>query len=134
MSFLPFTFTLKFLELFITGLFMISPIILFLFGILLLIAKLTCRIEKWHSYSKAVYFIMITALTIGYGNTVPKTRNGRFLSLLSGFVGVVLTGVIVSIALNSVMIAWQATHNTPMELSIETELDTLEGTTFHGSH
>ena len=134
MSFLPFTFTLKFLELFITGLFMISPIILFLFGILLLIAKLTCRIEKWHSYSKAVYFIMITALTIGYGNTVPNTRNGRFLSLLSGFVGVVLTGVIVSIALNSVMIAWQATHNTPMESSIETELDTLEGTTFHGSH
>jgi len=133
MSFLPFVFTLRFLELFVTGLFMVSPILFFLLGLLLLIAKLTCRIEKWHSYSKAFYFIMITALTIGYGNTVPKTRNGRFLSLLSGFVGVILTGVIVSIALNSVMIAWQATHDTPMESSIESELETLEGTTFHKS-
>lgn len=133
MSFLPFVFTLRFLELFITGLFMVSPIILFLLGLLLLIAKVTCRIEKWHSYSKSVYFTMITALTIGYGRTVPKTRNGRFLSLLSGFVGVVLTGVIVSVALNSVMISWQATHNTPMESSIETELESFEGSGFHSS-
>lgn len=112
---------------------MVSPIILFLLGLLLLIAKVTCRIEKWHSYSKSVYFTMITALTIGYGRTVPKTRNGRFLSLLSGFVGVVLTGVIVSVALNSVMISWQATHNTPMESSIETELESFEGSGFHSS-
>ena len=114
---------------------MVSPIILFLLGLLMLIAKITCRIEKWHSYSKSVYFTMITALTIGYGRTVPKTRNGRFLSLLSGFIGIVLTGLIVSVALNSVMISWQGTHNTPMESSIESEFESFSSQpTVHPHH
>lgn len=122
MSFLPFVFTLRFIELFATGLFMVSPIIIFLIGLLMLIARITCGVENWKSYSKSLYFIFITALTIGYGKTVPVTRKGRFLSVLSGFIGVVLSGLIVSVALNSVMIAWQATHDTPMETSIESEL------------
>lgn len=134
MSFLPFVFTLRFLELFATGLFMVSPIIIFLFGLLMLIARITCGLEKWKSYPKALYFILITALTIGYGRTVPSTGKGRFLSVLSGFIGVVLSGLIVSVAINSVMIAWQATHDTPMESSVEAELDTLENTTFRNFH
>ncbi len=133
MDFLPFKFTLMFLEYFTTGLFMVSPILIFLICILLIIARVTCKIEKWNSYSKAAYFIFITALTIGYGQTVPKTRNGRFLSILSGFIGVILSGLIVSVALNSLMISWQATHNTPMESSIESELETLGNTTFRSN-
>ncbi|MCD6589066.1 MAG: two pore domain potassium channel family protein [Candidatus Fermentibacteraceae bacterium] len=130
MDFLPIRFTLKFLELFVTGLFMISPVLLFLVGILFLLAKITCNIEKWQSFSKSLYFTFITALTVGYGKTVPGSRWGRLLSVLSAFVGIVLTGVIVSVALNSVMISWQFTHNTPMETSIESELQNLEGTGF----
>ncbi len=132
MDFLPLKFTFKFLELFVTGLFMVSPVLLFLGGILCLLAKITCRIEKWQSYTKSLYFTFITALTVGYGKTVPSSGWGRFLSVVSGFIGVILTGVIVSVALNSVMISWQATHDTPMETSIESELESLENTAFHG--
>ena len=132
MDFLPIKFTFKFLELFVTGLFMVSPVLLFLGGILCILAKITCRIEKWQSYTKSLYFTFITALTVGYGKTVPSSGWGRFLSVVSGFVGVVLTGVIVSVALNSVMISWQATHDTPMEASIVSELESLESTAFHG--
>jgi len=131
MDFLPIKFTIKFIELFVTGLFMVSPVLLFLGGILCLLAKITCRIENWQSYTKSLYFTFITALTVGYGKTVPSSGWGRFLSVVSGFVGVILTGVIVSVALNSVMISWQATHDTPMETSIEAELGSLENTAFH---
>ncbi|GEM_PF-273044 len=131
MDFLPIRFTLKFVELFVTGLFMVSPVLVFLAGILFLLAKITCNIEKWQSYSKSLYFTFITALTVGYGKTVPGSKWGKLLSVLSAFVGVVLTGVIVSVALNSVMISWQATHDTPMETSIETELQSVESTAFH---
>jgi len=130
-DFLPIRFTLKFVELFVTGLFMVSPVLVFLAGILFLLAKITCNIEKWQSYSKSLYFTFITALTVGYGKTVPGSKWGKLLSVLSAFVGVVLTGVIVSVALNSVMISWQATHDTPMETSIETELQSVESTAFH---
>ena len=131
MDFLPIKFTVKFLELFVTGLFMVSPVLLFLGGILCLLAKITCRIEKWQSFTKSLYFTFITALTVGYGKTVPSSGWGRFLSVVSGFVGVVLTGVIVSVALNSVMISWESTHDTPMEASIESELESIENSAFH---
>ncbi|HPF32050.1 MAG TPA: potassium channel family protein [Candidatus Sabulitectum sp.] len=124
-SFLPFVFTLRFLELFITGLFMVSPVIILLLVLLFLIARATRRAEKWKTYSGSLYFTLITALTIGYGRTVPSTSRGRILSVLSGFIGVILTGIIVSVALNSVMLAWQATHDTPMEMSIEQVMDRL---------
>ena len=131
MDFLPFEFTFKFLELFVTGLFMVSPVLIFLAGVLCVLAKITCNIEKWQSYSKSLYFTFITALTVGYGKTVPHSGWGRFLSVVSAFVGVVLTGVMVSVALNSVMISWQATHNTPIEVSIEGELGSIEKSAFH---
>ncbi len=112
---------------------MISPVLVFLGAILLLLAKITARIEKWNSYSKAIYFTFITALTVGYGNTVPNSGLGRFLSVVSAFVGVVLTGVIVSVALNSVMLSWQSTHDTPMESSIQSALQNVENEAFHAS-
>ena len=131
MDFLPIKFTLKFLELFVTGLFMISPVLIFLVGILFILARITCNIEKWQSYRKSLYFTFITALTVGYGNTVPGSGWGRFLSVVSAFVGVILTGVLVSVALNAVMISWQSTHDTPMETSIESELSSIESSAFH---
>ena len=131
MDFLPIKFTFKFVELFVTGLFMVSPVLLFLAGLLCGIARITCNIEKWQSYTKSLYFTFITALTVGYGKTVPGSGWGRFLSIVSAFIGVILTGVIVSVALNSVMISWQSTHDTPMEASIESELSAFENSAFH---
>lgn len=105
---------------------MISPVLLFLSGIIFLIAKLIYKLEKWQSYSKSVYFTFITALTVGYGNTVPSSGKGKFLSIVSAFIGVILTGVIVSVALNAVMISWQETHDTPMEASIQSAIHSIE--------
>ncbi len=109
---------------------MVSPVLLFLCGIIFLLARFIYKIEKWQNYSKSLYFTFITALTVGYGNTVPSSGRGKFLSVVSAFVGVVLTGVIVSVALNSVMLSWQATHDTPMESSIQSALHSIESGKF----
>ena len=122
----PFAFTLRFLEFFLLGLFMLSPVVVLLAGILFLIAFYTNRCENWGSFSRSLYFTLITALTVGYGRTVPDTGRGRILSILSGVIGIILAGILVSTALNSVMISWQMTHGTPVEASLEAELETLE--------
>ncbi len=70
---------------------------------------------------------------MGYGQTVPRTSKGRLLSVLSGITGIILGGLIVSVALNAVVISWGEIHDSPMENSIEAELETLEGSAFRGS-
>jgi voltage-gated potassium channel len=42
----------------------------------------------------ALYFTLITSLTIGYGDIVPTTAAGRVLSILAGVVGVIFIGLI----------------------------------------
>lgn len=47
---------------------------------------------------ESLYFTMITGLTVGYGDIVPKTPPGRVLSIIIGFTGVLMTGLIVAMA------------------------------------
>lgn len=50
------------------------------------------------SYRDALYFTMITGLTVGYGDIVPTTDVARIVSVLVGFVGMVLFGIVVAVA------------------------------------
>jgi len=62
------------------------------------------RLEGW-GWGDAFYFTFVTGLTIGYGDFVPRTVAGRFLSILIGIGGILLTGLVVAIgvkALNTV--------------------------------
>jgi voltage-gated potassium channel Kch len=55
----------------------------------------------------ALYFTLITGLTIGYGDIVPTTTAGRVLSVLAGVIGVIFVGLIVAIATRSLALAAQ---------------------------
>lgn len=46
------------------------------------------------SIGETIYFCAVTLLTIGYGDIVPTTTLGRIISVLLGFLGVLMTGVI----------------------------------------
>ncbi len=46
------------------------------------------------SLSQVAYFCAITALTIGYGDVIPITGVGRFVAVLLGFQGVLITGLV----------------------------------------
>jgi hypothetical protein len=54
-------------------------------------------IEGW-SVGDAIYFTLITGLTIGYGDIVPKQALGRALSIVVALSGLFLTGLIAGIA------------------------------------
>jgi hypothetical protein len=49
-------------------------------------------------FSDALYFSFITGLTIGYGDISPETGVGRILAVLTGLVGILITGLVVAIA------------------------------------
>ena len=63
------------------------------------------------SFGKAVYFSFITALTVGYGDIVPGTTIGRLTSVLLAVVGILFTGVVVAVAVQSVRNAWEETQS-----------------------
>jgi Ion channel len=53
--------------------------------------------EGW-SVGDGLYFTFITGLTIGYGDVVPRQPLSRFLAIVIGSSGTVLTGLIAAIA------------------------------------
>jgi uncharacterized membrane protein len=49
-------------------------------------------------FADALYFSFVTGLTIGYGDISPVTSAGRVFAVLTGFVGILMTGLIAAIA------------------------------------
>jgi hypothetical protein len=70
-------------------------ILVSLFVLILLGGVLFARIEKI-SWEYGIYFALETALTIGFGDIVGKTRLGRIITLVVGFLGLVLFGILVA--------------------------------------
>ena len=66
-----------------------------LFVLILLGGVLFARIEKI-SWEYGIYFALETALTIGFGDIVGKTRLGRIITVIVGFLGLVLFGILVA--------------------------------------
>ena len=57
--------------------------------------------------SEGLYFAWVTATTVGYGDISPTSRLSQFVAILDAIVGIVLTGIIVSIALNAAKLSIQ---------------------------
>ena len=53
-------------------------------------------------FADSLYFAVVTALTIGYGDITAKTTLGRVASLAIGIVGVIFVGLMVAIATRAV--------------------------------
>jgi hypothetical protein len=61
-------------------------------------------LERW-SLGDGLYFTFVTGLTIGYGDLVPRQPLSRFVAILVGFFGVVLTGLVAAIAVRALQTA-----------------------------
>lgn len=72
-------------------------------GILLAMVALGFLIgtlENWQ-FHEALYFTFVTALTIGYGDLTPHHIVTRFLAVLIGFCGIILTGLVAAVAVQA---------------------------------
>ena len=57
-------------------------------------------IEGWRVHD-ALYFTFVTGLTIGYGDLTPRHVVSRFLAVVIGFSGIVLTGLVAAVAVKA---------------------------------
>jgi voltage-gated potassium channel len=72
-----------------------------LFAWLVVNAAATAYFEKM-PFADALYFTFVTGLTIGYGDIAPVTLAGRVVAILTGLVGILITGLIVAVAVYAV--------------------------------
>jgi voltage-gated potassium channel len=53
------------------------------------------------SVGRATYLVLITALTIGYGDVTPETVVGKIASVAAGILGLLVTGIVIAIAVRA---------------------------------
>ncbi len=75
----------------------VAPTLVVLLG-LLMVAAVLISIDEKIGYGDALYFTMITGLTVGYGDVVPTTILSRVVSVLVGLIGLIFFGIIVAVA------------------------------------
>jgi len=93
--------TFEFLGVFYEILVLLSPILVFLVGVVIGLGLLVGRLEGW-SRVDSLYYAFITATTVGYGDLKPRRVASKCTAIGIALVGVVLTGIIVAAALNAV--------------------------------
>jgi len=62
------------------------------------------RLEGW-PIGDALYFTLVTGLTIGYGDLTPRHVVSRCLAVVIGFSGIALTGLIAAVSVRALEIA-----------------------------
>ena len=53
----------------------------------------------------AIYFAFITAFTVGFGDIAPRSRGARVVCVILAFLGLILVGILVAIAVHALDIA-----------------------------
>ena len=98
-------FTFTFLKTFLYGLYYTAPLLLSIILTTIFLGQIVGRIESWKRFD-ALYWSLITATTVGYGDIRPSYRTSKVLSVLIALTGLVFTGIIVAIAVRSATYAF----------------------------
>jgi len=83
-----------------------APLLIFLSGAIILLGQIVSHIEKWSKFD-GLYWSFITATTVGYGDIRPVKKVSKMFSILIALVGMVFTGLVIAIALNSVTLTFE---------------------------
>lgn len=84
----------------LTLLHFVRGVLLSLLLVLFVLALMISNIESM-PLSDAIYFISITALTVGYGDITPTSGVAQTISVLSGIVGVIFVGILVAVSVRA---------------------------------
>jgi len=103
-------FSIIFLKIFFLGLGMAIPLFILFIGTICLLGLWVGRHEKWHRYD-SIYYAFITATTVGYGDMKPVKKLSKFLAVQIAFMGLIFTGIFVSIAVNAASVAFNETQD-----------------------
>lgn len=89
----------------------VAPLLLFLCFIIVCLGQIVCHIEKWEKFD-GLYWSFITATTVGYGDIRPVKKVSKVLSLIIALSGLIFTGIIIAVALNSTSVVIEKHGNT----------------------
>lgn len=103
-------FTMDFLRVFGWGVYLAAPIVLFFLAVIITMGQIVGRREGWSRFD-AVYYAMITATTVGYGDFRPQTQLSKCLAILIAFCGLMFSGILVALAVQSAQIAFEKNHD-----------------------
>ena len=93
------------------------PVFVFLLLVITSLGVAVSFVEGW-TIGEGIYFAFVTALTIGYGDFVAKRTLGRILAIFIGLSGVVFTGVIVAVAVQSLRMVFIETYGDVEKLQV----------------
>ena len=93
-------FTLSFLHLFWLIIEIVAPVVVLLLTFIVVLGQVAGRLENWTPAS-TLYWSFITATTVGYGDIRPVSRAARFLAVIIALNGLILFGVIASVAVSA---------------------------------
>ncbi len=93
--------TVTFLKLFTSAIYFIAPLLLFLVSIIIVLGQIVTYIEKWNKFD-GFYWSFVTATTVGYGDLRPFRRISKILSIIIALNGIILTGIILATAVETV--------------------------------
>jgi len=100
--------TVAFLKQFAFGLRETLPLLLSMGLGIALLGYWVGRREGWSRF-ESLYWAFITATTVGYGDLRPVDRGSRVIAILIAFLGLMLTGIVIALAVWSATIALKAT-------------------------
>ena len=75
--------------------------------IIALAGVLISRFDKL-PLGESIYFAFITAFTVGFGDIAPKSKGARVVTIVLSFLGLLLVGIVVAVAVHALDLALQA--------------------------
>jgi voltage-gated potassium channel len=103
-------FELEFLTFFVRSVLFMAPTLLVMTAIITGLGLWVGRREGW-AWPDALYYAFITATTVGYGDLHPTTGGSKLIAIGIALTGLLLTGVLVSLAVTSASVAFELTHD-----------------------
>ena len=99
-------FTFAFIKLFLFGIYLVSPLLALFSFVIIILGLLVCRLEQWKIFD-GLYWSFITATTVGYGDIRPLKKRSKVLAVCIAFLGLMFTGIIVAVTLNTSSVAFE---------------------------
>ena len=99
--------TITFLKEFGSGLWLTFPLLSTLAAVIIVLGQFIGKKEGW-SPIDSFYWSFITATTVGYGDLRPTRNLSRMGAILIAFLGLLLSGIIIAIAVRAGTIALAA--------------------------
>ena len=100
--------TVTFFKQFFRGLSLTSPLLLSLAVAITLLGQAVGRKEGWTRFD-SLYWSFITATTVGYGDIRPVKQGSKVLAILIAFLGLVLSGIVIAVAVEATTLALRTT-------------------------